>query len=308
MAELLGDAFPPLPSRPGKGNSRKAAESSSPPAAPPVEVKEAEPKAEVEAPPAPLPDVSQAALVSPSAVQSESSAVPAGEPSASSDAAPAASAESQSPGKGVPAPEEHPEAPPELDGLVMLALKSPKERNFLLKLESHIINNLQSGQIERIRLSTPLPPKLRKLVHMVADYFGLHRNVDKEEGEEKKATMTLLKVNETRIPARTLSVICTELDEEDRQPVQVQRKAADIGGGDDGELAQSVPLPSHLLHGQVLQATPEASAASKAQTEESKPSWAELVARGDGAPAVPLAAGPLPTNVAFAKRPPLKPW
>eukprot|EP00439_Symbiodinium_sp_Y106_P029942 s4520_g3.t1 len=299
MAELLGDAFPPLPSRPGKGNSRKAAESSSPPAAPPVEVKAAEPNAEVEAPPAPPPD---AALPSPSAVQSESSAVPAGEPSASSDAAPVASAESQGP---VPAPEEHPEAPPELDGLVMLALKSPKERNFLLKLESHIINNLQSGQIERIRLSTPLPPKLRKLervseitgtlqsvVHMVADYFGLHRNVDKEEGEEKKATMTLLKVNETRIPARTLSVICTELDEEEKK---------------SGELAQSVPLPSHLLHGQVLQATPEASAALKAQTEESKPSWAELVARGDGAPAVPLAAGPLPTNVAFAKRPPLKP-
>jgi len=303
MAELLGDAFPPLPSRPGKGTSRKAAESSGPPATQPVEVTAAEPKAEVEAPPAPPPAAAQGALPSPSGLQGECSPVPAGEPSASSDAAPAASAESQSPG---PTPEEHPHTEaPELDGLVMLALKSPKERNFLLKLESHIINNLQSGQIERIRLSTPLPPKLRKLVHMVADYFGLHRNVDKEEGEEKKATMTLLKVLETRIPARTLSVICTELDEEDRQPVQLQRKAAESGGGDDGELAQSVPLPSHLLHGQVLQAPPEASAAPKAQTEESKPSWAEVAARGDGAPAVPLAAGPLPTNVAFAKRPPL---
>eukprot|EP00435_Cladocopium_sp_Y103_P038943 s1333_g10.t1 len=118
------------------------------------------------------------------------------------------------------------DATPELDGMVILAMKSQKERNFLLKLESHIINNLQSGTIERIKLNTPLPPKLRKLVHMVSDYFGLGRTVrptgcrcdmivDKEEGEEKKATMTLLKTEKTRVPARTLALICTELDDEE---------------------------------------------------------------------------------------------
>eukprot|EP00434_Breviolum_minutum_P019910 symbB.v1.2.017566.t1/scaffold1365.1/size229487/13 len=144
---------------------------------------------------------------------------------------------------------------PELDGLVILALKSQKERNFLLKLESHIINNLQSGTIERIKLTTPMPPKLRKLVHMVSDYFGLHRMVDKEEGEEKKATMTLLKTPQTRIPVRKLSVICTELDDEDRQPFQLQRKVAEASGAaEEGEATQV--------------------------TEEPKLSWAEIAAKG----------------------------
>ncbi|CAK9058970.1 unnamed protein product, partial [Durusdinium trenchii] len=154
---------------------------------------------------------------------------------------------------------------PELDGMVMLALKSPKERSFLLKLESHIINNLQSGTIERIKLTTPMPPKHRKLVHMVSDYFGLHRIVDKEEGEEKKATMTLLKMPQTRIPARSLSVICTELDDEDRPPapvqpvLQVQRKVAEGAVEEGASEAQAPP-----------------------QVEEpsrSKPSWAEVAAK-----------------------------
>mmetsp|Transcript_23245 Transcript_23245/g.52375 ORF Transcript_23245/g.52375 Transcript_23245/m.52375 type:complete len:779 (+) Transcript_23245:118-2454(+) len=99
---------------------------------------------------------------------------------------------------------------PVLDASVVAALKTARERNFLLKLENHIISNLKNDKIERIRLTTPIPPYLRFLVHLVADYFGLTRIVDQKPGEKEKATMTLLKTSNTRIPDRTLAAISEE--------------------------------------------------------------------------------------------------
>ncbi|CAK0840746.1 unnamed protein product, partial [Prorocentrum cordatum] len=100
--------------------------------------------------------------------------------------------------------------PPELDQSVTEALGNLRERNFLLKLENHIINNLKNDKIERIRLTTPIAPNLRFLVHLVADYFGLERIVDSGPGGKKKATMTLLKTPTSRIPERTLAAMCQD--------------------------------------------------------------------------------------------------
>ncbi|CAE8712903.1 unnamed protein product [Polarella glacialis] len=161
-------------------------------------------------------------------------------------------------------------AEPELDASVIAALKTPKERNFLLKLESHIVSNLQSDKIERIKLTTPIPPKLRFLVHLLADYFGLHRIVDQKPGEPQKATMTLLRTPNTRIPALSLAAICDELDGKERPVMHLQQK-------DEG-LAAGGPLPVRPLTpsgSQVLAGPPSSSDAN-----QHKPlSWAAMASK-----------------------------
>lgn len=114
---------------------------------------------------------------------------------------------------------------PVLDAAVYGALKNPRERNFLLKLENHIISNLKNDIIERIKLTTPIAPYLRFLVHLVADYFGLQRIVDKQ-GNKQKATMTLVRTDSTRVPERTLAFIVEEEQQKMAEHADALRSAA----------------------------------------------------------------------------------
>merc|ERR550514_2494639 len=77
-----------------------------------------------------------------------------------------------------------------MDPNLLNALRTPKERAFVLKVESFLIENLANEMIERIKIANPMNPYQRMLVHRLADAFGLERIVDMKQslasGEENK--------------------------------------------------------------------------------------------------------------------------
>lgn len=133
-----------------------------------------------------------------------------------------------------------------LDAATVAALHHPRERRFLLALESSIISSLQNSMIDRIELTTPLPPDLRSLIHSVADYFGLQRVIDQVPDQKDRVKITLLRTTASRVPDRTLARMCEELGvggEETREPAPQEDQKPSGGGGNPSSARRRSTTP-----------------------------------------------------------------
>eukprot|EP00397_Hematodinium_sp_SG-2012_P002145 GEMP01002151.1.p1 GENE.GEMP01002151.1~~GEMP01002151.1.p1 ORF type:complete len:700 (+),score=148.43 GEMP01002151.1:32-2131(+) len=110
-----------------------------------------------------------------------------------------------------------------IDDCLISALSNLKERKFLLKLEKEVIRRIQMPDCKNIKLTTPFMAYHRMLVHRLADCYGLARIVEKKGSD---SLITLVKVDISAIPKRTLQMALDELNE-DEQGNQVEEEDED---------------------------------------------------------------------------------
>lgn len=105
--------------------------------------------------------------------------------------------------------------------LISALQQGPRDRTFLLRIEKQLIGYIMHQPTQdQIRLPTPFPPYQRMLVHRLADYFGFARIVEKK-GHPQEANITLIKTPESRVPDKSLLMVCEEMNlltAEERRP------------------------------------------------------------------------------------------
>jgi ribosomal protein L40E len=90
------------------------------------------------------------------------------------------------------------------------ALKSEREKRFLLALEENVIAGLQDSSIDRIELTTPIPKDLQGLVENLADYYSLKYEVNEPTDDEDNVNMTLLRTDDSKVRTVSLAKMCEE--------------------------------------------------------------------------------------------------
>eukprot|EP00742_Colponemidia_sp_Colp-10_P002482 GILJ01002646.1.p1 GENE.GILJ01002646.1~~GILJ01002646.1.p1 ORF type:complete len:415 (+),score=54.12 GILJ01002646.1:53-1246(+) len=120
-----------------------------------------------------------------------------------------------------------------LDSSITSALRQPRIKVFLLKLEGELLRFISNTSLQRLKLP-PMPPYQRLLVHRVSDYFKLERVVSASP-DGVKATVMLIKTPTTTIPPRRFED-WVEKEKQPEGPVKVllmKRSAQNEGGSFD---------------------------------------------------------------------------
>ncbi|KAF9975588.1 R3H domain-containing protein 1 [Actinomortierella ambigua] len=124
-----------------------------------------------------------------------------------------------------------------LDEFLMTALRSSKDRMFLLKLDREFgffINDPQKNKLEFPTMNS----YHRMVIHRVANYFNLRRLV-----HPVHKTVVLFKTEYSAIPSLRFSDLVEEEEEQVIKPVQLLRRNPDRATPTPSETSESAPEP-----------------------------------------------------------------